>query len=318
MKKKGVIAALTMVAAGMASAIIMDGGTFPNTWVYDGLITYDHMGLPLVPNALHVNVGAGYMMASEMFDEKSEAKDMNADWKFMAVPVDVGYAINQRILVDVTLQVLGNWWEYDYWPGDSAVGLGDIWIKGRYIAPLDSFNLGGRLGIKVPVGKVDYYYDDDPELGDGQVDIDVAAVGSLYPEKGFAFNGQVGFRYRMKETVEEEREPSEYYYKPGTLVYLHLEPGYSVGPDNFQIYVPIGFMATTTAKVDAPGYPEEEVEDSNTNGLYIGLAPKYGLDANNTLGVKLLYPIVGTGGEDIPYLFKSMLIGLNYEGYIPF
>ncbi len=322
MKRVVAITASIVVAAGMASAIIRDGGTFPSAWVYDGLITYDHMGLPLVPNALHVNVGAGYMMASEIFDEQGEAQDMGGDVSVIAVPVDVGYAVNERILVDVTFQLLS----YTTY-GRGAAGLGDLWVKGRYVAPLGRFNVGGRLSIKVPVGNVDYL-DFDPELGDGQTDIDVAAVGSLYPDKGFAVNGQVGFRYRIDGatniTVTNEMgiPLGQFNYKPGMLTYLHIEPGYSMGPERFQFYVPIGFMMTTAVKLklDAPGYGEEKIKDSKTNGLYVGLAPKYGVDANNTLGVKFLYPIKGTGGnEDFfsPELHKSILIGLTYEGYIP-
>lgn len=315
MKRLVAIAASIVVAAGVASAIIEDGGTFPSAWVYDGLITYDPMGLPPVPNAFHFNVGAGYMVASKTFDEAGKAKEMGGDRTLTAVPVDVGYAVNERILVDVTFQLLS----YTTY-GRGAAGLGDIWVKGRYIAPLGSFNVGGRLGIKVPVGKVDYFDDEfAPELGDGQMDVDVAAVGSMYPDEGFAFNGQVGFRYRTNDSnfyvLSEQGERIEVDYKPGVLTYLHLEPGYSMGPERFQVYVPIGFMMTTTVKWGASG-----VEDSNTNGLYVGVAPKYAVDANNTLGVKFLYPIVGTGAGGYlsgPYLYKSILIGLTYEGYVP-
>jgi len=320
------IAALATVAAGTASAIIEDGGTFPSAWVYDGLITYDHMGLPLVPNALHFNTGASYIIASKTFDEDGKGEEMAGDRTLVAVPVDVGYAINDRILVDVTLQLLSyseKWDGTPFFPSAeySAAGLGDLWLKGRYIAPLGRFNVGGRLGVKVPVGKVDYFDDDnDPELGDGQLDVDVAAVGSIYPDRGFAFNGQVGFRYRTVDSnfyaVNEMGERVEIDYKPGLLTYLHLEPGYSVGPESFQVYVPVGFMTTTPVKMGT-----NAVADSNTRGLYVGLAPRYALDVNNTLGAKFLYPVTGKGAGgylDGPYLYKAVLIGLTYEGYVPF
>lgn len=322
---KGVIAvtALLVVCAGAASGIIEGGSTFPNAWVYDGLITYDHMGLPTVPNALHVNTGISYLMASKIYDKDGKAQDTDLDWTMIAVPVDIGYSFNERVLVDVTLQFVNNKIK-DNDPDDggeySAAGLGDVWVKGCYVAPVDSFNLGGRLGIKIPVGKVDYD-SEKPELGDGQVDIDVAAVGSKYPDEGFAFNGQIGFRYRLTETAtfdEEEQEPQEIKYTPGILFYTHLEPGYSMGPEKFQVYLPIGYMMTTKTKAESEG-TKITVDDSATNGLYVGLAPKYGIDANNTIGLKFLYPVMGTGGESLfgPFLFKSMLIGLTYEGYIP-
>ena len=54
------------------------------------------------------------------------------------------------------------------------------------------------------------------------------------------------------------------------------------------------------------------VDKSDTNGLAIGLAPKYCLDANNVLGLKLLYPLMG---KNVP---QAMDIALTYEGFIKF
>jgi len=128
-------------------------------------------------------------------------------------------------------------------------------------------------------------------------------------------NGQLGFRYRVPRTetvyAEDPLNPGqlmelEEEYTPGMLIYFHAEPGYTMGPTNFQVYVPIGYEMSMTAKWEG-----EELEDSETSGLYVGLAPKYGIDSNNLLGVKFLYPLMG---NDVP---KSMLVGLTYEGYIP-
>jgi hypothetical protein len=314
MRKMMLLTALVMLGAAMSF-----GYTFPGAFVYDGLITYDHMALPLVPNALHFNVGAGYMMYSQKYDKDGEAQDENADYTLVGVPIDIGYSINERILADITLQVLSASLKPDTVtaenPESSATGLGDLWVKGRYLAPVGTMNLGGRLGIKIPVGKVDYT-DKDLELGDDQMDVDVAFVAAMYPEMGFAMNGQVGFRYRMKNTVtkytEDPLNPGQYIatdvdMTPGMLIYLHVEPGYSMGTEKaFQIYVPIGYETTMANKAD-----DKTVDDSETNGLYVGLAPKYTLDANNTLGIKFLYPLMG---KMVP---KSMLVGVTYEGYIP-
>lgn len=327
MKRVVAITSSIVFAAGTVSAIIEDGGTFPSAWVYDGLITYDPMGFPPAPNALHFNVGAGYMTANKIFDERGKAKGIGGDRTLIAVPVDVGYALNRRILVDVTFQLLSYTEKWDaappFYPTGaeySAAGPGDIWVKGRYVAPLGRFNVGGRLGVKIPVGKVDYF-DFEPELSDGQTDIDVAAVGSSYADKGFACNGQVGFRYRTVDSnfyvVNEMGQRLEIDYKPGLLTYLHLEPGYTTGAESFQVYVPIGFMMTTAFKSDST-----EAADSNTRGLYVGLAPKYGFDANHTVGVKFLYPIAGASGNPMyllsPELHKSVLMGITYQGYVPF
>jgi hypothetical protein len=300
--------ALLMIGAGFAF-----GYTFPGAWVYDGLITYDHGGTPIVPEALHFNVGAGYWMASEAWvynpvTEEVEDVDLGGDISVIAAPIDIGYAINDRILVDLTLQILNISMKPDIGDEASAMGLGDMWIKGRYIAPVSNMNLGGRLGVKIPVGKYDLE-DEDPELGDDQMDIDVALVAGMCPDEGFAFNGQAGFRYRMDQTVEFETLPGvteEISYTPGMLIYLDVAPGYTMGPENFQIYVPIGYEMTMAEKMDG-----DTLDDTETSGLYLGVAPKYGIDANNMLGVKFLYPIMGKN------VYKSMMFGVTYEGYLP-
>lgn len=307
MRKMMLLAAFVMCGAAVAF-----GYTFPGAFVYDGLITYDHGGMPVVPGALHFNVGAGYLTFSEgwMIDPETgdnELVDLEGSVSVIGVPIDIGYAINENILVDVTLQVLSTTESPDVGDSVSATGLGDVWVKGRYLAPVgENFNLGGRLGVKVPVGKVDYE-DDKPELGDDQMDVDVALVAGMYPEMGFVMNGQVGFRYRMKQTISMEIFPGqtiETDITPGMLVYLDVEPGYSFGM--FGVYVPIGYEMTTAVKVD-----DEKADDTETNGLYLGVAPKYALDDNNTIGVKFLYPLMG---QNVP---KSMLVGVTYEGYLP-
>lgn len=317
MRKMMLLTAFVLLGAAVAF-----GYTFPEAFVYDGLITYDHLGMPLVPNSLHFNVGAGYLMFSEAWlmnpvTEEYELTDIG-DVSIIGVPIDVGYAINENILVDVTLQVLSTTVKPtavgDPPPEEtSAMGLGDVWVKGRYLAPVgENFNLGGRLAVKIPVGKVDYTDEDNkPELGDGQMDIDVAAVAGIFHDEGFVMGGQVGFRYRMTETqtllVPDPLTPGltiDVDYTPGMMIYLDTETGYSFG--DFAVYVPLGYEMTMASKTD-----DETDEDSETNGLYLGLAPKYALDANNTLGLKFLYPLMG---QNVP---KSMLVGLTYEGYIP-
>jgi hypothetical protein len=302
MRKMMLLAAFVMCGAAVAF-----GYTFPEAFVYDGLITYDHGGMPFAANALHFNVGAGYLMYSEVYDLDGEAQDIMGDVSIVGVPIDIGYGINDRILVDVTIQVLSTSIKPDFGDDMSATGLGDVWVKGRYLAPVgENVDLGGRLGVKVPVGKYDLE-DDKPELGDDQMDIDVALVAGMYPEMGFVLNGQLGFRYRMKQTYEIEVVPGvtqEVEYTPGIMIYLDVEPGYSFGM--FDVFVPIGYEMTMAAKGDG-----ETIEDSETSGLYVGVAPKYALDENNTIGIKFLYPLMG---KLVP---KSMLVGATYEGYIP-
>jgi len=286
------------------------GYTFPGAFPYDALVTYDHGAMPLIPGALHLSANPTYWTASKYYYEDSlelEDDDIGGTYNIIAVPIDLGYSINERILVDLTLQFLMPKFTPDEGDAVDASGLGDVWVKGRYIAPVGNMYLGGRLGVKIPVGKVDYE-DENLELGDDQMDIDVAVIGAMAPEVGFAMNGALGFRYRMDQTIDLPEPLEDATYTPGMLIYANLEPGYSMGKEKaFQIYVPIEYEMSMTAKAD-----DEEIEDSETSGLALGLAPKYTLDLNNTIGLKFLYPLMG---DDV---YQAMQVGLTYEGYIVF
>lgn len=306
MRKFVILTTVVLVGAGMSFAF-QKPGTFPVAWPYDGLVQNDHVARPVTPGALHLNASINYLMASEYFDMDGENQDLGGDATILAVPIDIGYAFDERILVDVTLQIIQNKFAPTAGEESSAFGLGDVWVKGRYVAPVgENFNLGGRLGVKAPVGKVDYD-DTDSELGDNQMDIDVGLVAGMHPEMGFVMDGQVGFRYRMKETISMEIFPGETIdieYTPGMLIYLDVEPGYSFGM--FDVYVPIGYEMTMADKADG-----ETVDDSETSGLYVGVLPKYAFDENNTIGVRFLYPVMGK------LVHNAMMFGVTYEGYIP-
>jgi hypothetical protein len=207
-------------------------------------------------------------------------------------------------MADVTVQFLMPKFKPETGDETSASGLGDVWVKGRYVAPVGNMNLGGRLGVKIPVGKYDLE-DEDMELGDDQMDIDVGLIAGMAPEgAGFAGLGQLGFRYRMAQSIDTIIGSVD--YTPGMLIYTQLEPGYMFN-EMLGVYVPILYETSMADKLDS-----DEVTDSETSGLAVGLAPKYALDQNNTIGLKFLYPVMGT---NVP---QAMNIGVTYEGNIAF
>jgi hypothetical protein len=186
------------------------------------------------------------------------------------------------------------------------MGLGDLWVKGRGVwMTARDFYLGPRLAVKIPVGKVDYT-DTKPELGDDQADVDLAVIAAKYGESTmFKFNGQLGFRYRMKYTVDNPDPIPDADVTPGMVVYTQLEPGLGVGDQRFQVYLPIGYETSMENKIDGTA-----VTDSDTNALWVGLYPKYELDANNDLGLKFMMPVMG---KNVP---AATYVTLTYEAFI--
>ena len=315
------LSAVPFIAVGAAF-----GYTMPEYAPYDGLISIDPGGLPIVPEALHINVGAGYWAASKTFDNDGDSITDDTKPNALLVPLDVGYAFNEHIMADVTLQILRP--SKTLSPGMvdektvNAMGLGDIWVKARGLwETATDFYLGPRLAVKIPVGKVDYT-DEKPELGDDQMDIDVALVAGKYGESTmFVMSGQAGFRYRMKRTVpmtyQDPAQPTpvkgDVEVTPGMMFYLHAEPGIAVSSDQaFQIYVPIGYeMSMKDDNAYPAGWPTTaKTEGVDHSSLYLGLYPKYQLDDRSALGLKFMYPVMGNNSP------QGMYITLTYGGFI--
>jgi hypothetical protein len=323
------ITAVPLLAVGPVLAY-----TMPEKAPYDGLITIDPGGLPLVPETLHLNVGPGYWRATKEFDDAGDADDLKSEPNALMVPLDIGYAFNEHYMADLTLQILRP--SYTMTTVDpqtqvetkktvNAIGPGDLWVKGRGLwETATDFYVGPRLAVKIPVGKVDYK-DDKPELGDDQVDVDLALVAGKFGESTmFVMSGQAGFRYRMKKTVStyemvEETDPPKYAWldhdvTPGGMIYFHAEPGIAPGRDRaFQIYVPIGYEMSMKDAVDVPAdWPAtvEKPKEFDHSSLYLGLYPKYQLDERNAIGLKFLYPVFG---ESSP---QGIYFTLTYGAFI--
>jgi hypothetical protein len=305
----------------LATAGIAFAYTLPGKAPYDGLISVDPGGLPIVPRTLHLNVGAGYWRADKRFDDEGDSEEMKEEPNALIAPLDVGYAFDEHYMADLTFQILrpSKTWQ----PGAAdektvnTFGIGDVWFKARGIwegGP--DFYIGPRLAVKIPVGKADYE-SEKPHLGDNQADIDVAAVAGKYGEETiFKMSGQAGFRYRMKKTITEPGyEPKlEYDLTPGLMIYLHVEPGIGTGRDQaFQIYVPIGYAMSLKDTVDVPAdWPAgfEKPKELDHSSLYLGLYPKYQLDERNAIGLKFLYPVIGTNSP------QGMYFTLTYGAFI--
>ena len=302
------------------------GYTMPGYAPYDGLISIDPAGMPIVPETLHVNAGVGYWMANKTFDDNGDTEKDDTKPNALLVPLDVGYAFNEHYMADVTFQILrpsetmvtvdpetGGLTEENI----NAMGIGDIWVKARGLwETATEFYLGPRLAVKVPVGQVDYA-DKKPELGDDQMDVDVALVVGKYGEATkFVMSGQAGFRYRMKNTITVPGyvPTLEYDVTPGMMIYLHAEPGIAVSGDRaFQIYVPIGYEMSMEDKVDLPANLPEGFEappELSHSSLYLGLYPKYQLDERNAIGLKFMYPVFGNNSP------QAMYFTLTYGAFI--
>jgi len=277
MKRLLVVAVLLALAAGAYGY-----GTWPAAFTYDGLAAKDRGGLPLTPSALHLNGGFFYAdVLGKTFNANGDSID--EDHKTIGIPIDLGYAIDEKWEVDITFQLLrvSN--------ATSNFGIGDMWFKARALWETGTdFYFGPRIAVKIPVG------DDAKGLGDGQLDIDIGAVGAKYGQTHFRLNGQLGFRYRL--------ENGDTHVKPGIMFYSFMEPGVGVGRANkFSFYFPLAFEY----------HADGNVPNSGGYGFAFGIKPAYALDQNNTLNLNFLYPIFGKNAN------KDLYIGFTADSFIP-
>lgn len=295
--------------------------TIPLTNPYDGLLTYDHFAGPLTAGALHINGGVGYATASAYFDDDGNSQDYDQNPTLLAVPIDLGYAIDERWMADITVQILNPK------QGDADnFGVGDMWAKFRGIWEVGpDFYLGPRVGVKVNTGKWKDLDVNQLPLGDGFMDVDFGAVATMAgTEKLFKANGALGVRYRLKYTdtilIPDPNNPLQWIetdidITPGMLIYADLEPGIGFGPDQkFQAYLPINYVVTMKDKMELPDYPNIDLSDYEYahNTLFVGLHPKYVIDENTTVGLKFLYTVMGKNID------QGMLIGATCDAFIPF
>jgi len=282
--KRLLVATIMLVLAANAYGF----NTWPGAFPYDGLATKDRAGLPLTPGALHLNGGFFYAgMLNKQFNNDGDSVD-GADEYAFGIPIDLGYAIDQQWEIDLTFQLM----KYKLGAVDNF-GIGDMWFKARGLWETgQDFYFGPRIAVKIPVG------DDTKLLGDGQVDIDIGAVGAKYGETRFKLNGQLGFRYRL--------ENGDANYKPGILIYSFMEPGLGLGRAGvFGFYFPLAFeyhAASTLNDVD---------QDDSGYGFALGIKPYYALDQNNTLNLTFLYPIFGKNAN------QELYVGFTADSFIP-
>jgi hypothetical protein len=285
---------LVVVAVLSLAASAYGFSTWPEAFPYDGLATKDRAGLPLTPSALHLNGGFFYAgILNKEFNADGDSVD-GADEYAFGIPVDLGYAIDEQWEIDLTFQLL------KYSLGNvSEFGIGDMWFKARGLWQTGTdFYFGPRVAVKIPVG------DDTKLLGDGQLDIDIGAVGAKYGETHFRLNGQLGFRYRLKRTYTIAGV--EYETKPGIMIYSLMEPGLGIGHANkFSFYFPLAFEFHGESKTNDVG------NNDGGYGFAFGVKPAYAIDQNNTLNLTFLYPIFGKSAN------QELYVGFTADSFIP-
>jgi outer membrane protein OmpA-like peptidoglycan-associated protein len=259
------------------------------------LISKDHGALPIPPGTLHLHGGFFYHdVLNQYFDDDGVAQDdrfypySTHDYYAYGVPLDIGYAFNERWELDATFQLLR--WRRG---GGTALSFGDTWVKVRRLfEPSDGYRLGPRLAVKLPTG------DTVSGLGDGQADIDVGVVSAKYGGDGhFKSNGQLGLRYRLKNSDTDTQ--------PGLLAYAVAEPGWGFGDDQkFILAVPLAFNYFLESKTAGAGNEDEGY------GFAAGIKPTYRFNEKASLDLTVLYPIAGDNTD------RELYVGFMVDSYL--
>ncbi len=276
---------------------------------YDSLNTNDCIYTPGTADSLHARAGFYYRgILNKHFDADGESQDdyttgVEGSNYRMFIPIDIGYNFNNLVQLDIGLQLIN--WSHDSGIAGEEVegefGLGDLWVKARGIFQVGpEWYVGPRLAFKAAVG------DREKKLGSDQHDIDFGAwVGKTRDGNKFRAKANLGFRYRLPRTVEVVGG-NDYEYTPGILIYARLEPGFAITPE-FEAFGIIDVASSFTTKTDGV-----ENEDSESLDIGVGVRPTYFIDDNNAISAEVHYPVMGDNTN------QELLLGVNYEGYIPF
>ncbi|MCP4229131.1 MAG: hypothetical protein GY771_03155, partial [bacterium] len=249
-------------------------------------------------DSLHARAGFYYQgILNKYFDVDGESQDdsTNADDSsyVMFIPIDVGYNFDNVAQVDIGLQLM-NWNATTGGTDTGEFGLSDLWIKARGIFQVGpDWYLGPRLGFKAAIG------DEDKFLSTGQHDIDFGAwVGKARTGNNFRAKANLGIRYGLEHADDN--------WQPGMVIYARLEPGFAITPE-FEAFAIIDFASMFAGKVNG-----NEVTDSESMGLGVGVRPTYFIDDNNAVSAEIQYPVMGDRID------QELLFGFNYDAYIPF
>jgi outer membrane protein OmpA-like peptidoglycan-associated protein/opacity protein-like surface antigen len=292
MKTLLVITMVVVLAAGAYADTWSKHYTWPKQFPYDGLVTKDRAGLPLTPNAIHLNGGFFYVgILNKYFDTDGDSLDDRHTNYALGFPLDIGYTFNGKWEVGCTLQVIK--WSRTEGVDQGDFGIGDMWIKGRKLFQAgEDFWVGPRIAGKIQLG------DSHRELGDGQGDIDAGAVFAKYGDSRFKLNGQAGFRYSL--------EDSDIDIQPGMQMYTFLEPGFGIGgSQKFIIYAPVGFGYHMESKRNDVGM------DDSGYGFTVGVKPAFALSDNHTINFTLLYPVFGKNAN------QELYVAVTTDSFIP-
>jgi len=221
---------------------------------------------------------------------------------FAALPLSCRYEVDDHLSLDASFELVSLSYA-DAAGRHTAAGLGDVWVTGRVIWSVFPARAGVRAALKIPTG---YYNpaDDRPDLGDGQVDADLAFVAGTYPAAGgFRCDWVLGYRYRRESSYiiwqENSLEPEEPIgvdvdYQPGALWYTRFEPGVIFGPGAFRLSLPLFYGAAPQGRMEVMGV-DVKAPGSAASTVIVGAAFGWRVLPRWTLNARVLRPARNSG-----------------------
>jgi hypothetical protein len=289
---------------------------------YDALYS-NETASPPGRGSVRLEVSLLYLSAEDIYGADGTTLPLESDWNATWVPVRLSYAITDRISVGAnarygSLSLEGVETEESVRSSRATddfegSGFGDLWLWGKLnVLPRPLVTI--RAGLKIPTGAepADRAHaladtgsfldgDGDLALGDGQTDIDIAALLS-FPRDSGAFELSIGYRFRMSQSFEltdgtydltpgnEIRFAAGYAYRLNQAMILRLGLDGFAGSDD---------SADTDCEQDThpAGDIGELLEGSARNAVWINPSFDYEMRNGLLFGFDMHYPLMG---QNIP------------------
>ena len=276
----------TMLAVVLVIALAMTASAF-GIRTYDALYTGD-TAATAEAGVFGIQGSFIYLMSDSYYDHAGESQDFDDGWKGtgMWFPIKFSYGVMDNFEIGVTPMFVMN--KFESAVEEEGTGIADTWIWAKYGFMPDPI-VTARLGFKVATG-VDSEDADLDELptGDGQMDIDGALVFGVPAGPG-SLDASVGYRYRMDQTLESDRE-----YTPGSEVNFTATYTYFLG-DAMNLRLGAGGFFGSDPEID--GEPIDVGSGETAVGQkLVSINPgfDYIMDSGVTLGFDVYYPLMGT------------------------
>ncbi len=287
----------SILAVALMGLLAVSASAYDVLYSDDTAMTHDAGAFGVKATVVYGTSASGYDDQGEEYDYPFEG-----EWTAMYVPIDVYYSVMDAFEIGIQPKFVNFKLTYDMDARDetecTGSGIGDTWVKAKYMFMPDPM-LTARVAVKIATGTEPNAAgeDEDGDLatGDGQMDIDAAILFGMPAGMG-QFDGAVGYRYRMTQTVDTDITRGDTYdYTPGSEIHFYAAYTYFLNDAMNLKLAADGFFGSDDDYEASES--RDTVDDTGRNAVYVSPGFEYLMENGMTLGAGFHYILMGQNVE---------------------